>query len=65
MAAEGTPERVRVPDFKDKKLGKAIPYCVYDLKLDERYVNVGIDHDTPQFAVNSIRSWWQHLGSER
>ena len=38
---------------------------MYDLKLDEGYVNVGIDHDTAQFAVNSIRSWWQYLGSER
>jgi hypothetical protein len=62
---KGEPERVRVHDFKDKQLGKAIPYGVYDLKLDEGYVNVGIDHDTAQFAVNSIRSWWQHLGSER
>jgi len=61
----GRPERVRVHDFKDKQLGKAIPYGVYDLKLDEGYVNVGIDHDTAQFAVNSIRSWWQHLGAER
>jgi hypothetical protein len=61
----GQPERVRVHDFKDKQLGKAIPYGVYDLKLDEGYVNVGIDHDTAQFAVNSIRSWWQHLGAER
>jgi len=62
---KGTPERVRVHDFKDEQLGKAIPYGVYDLKLDQGYVNVGIDHDTAQFAVNSIRSWWQHLGSER
>jgi hypothetical protein len=62
---KGQPERVRVHDFKDKQLGKAIPYGVYDLKLDEGYVNVGIDHDTAQFAVNSIRSWWQHLGSKR
>ena len=62
---KGQPERVRVHDFKDKQLGKAIPYGVYDLKLDEGYVNVGIDHDTAQFAVASIRSWWQHLGKER
>jgi hypothetical protein len=62
---KGEPERVRVHDFKDKQLGKAIPYGVYDLKLDEGYVTVGIDHDTAQFAVNSIRSWWQHLGAER
>jgi transposase len=62
---KGQPELVRVHDFKDKQLGKAIPYGVYDLKLDEGYVNVGIDHDTAQFAVNSIRSWWEHLGKER
>jgi transposase len=62
---KGKPERVRVHDFKDKQLGKAIPYGVYDLRLDEGYVNVGIDHDTAQFAVNSIRSWWEHLGAER
>ena len=62
---KGEPERVRVHDFKDKQLGKAIPYGVYDMRLDEGYVSVGIDHDTAQFAVNSIRSWWQYLGSER
>ncbi len=62
---KGKPELVRVHDFKDKQLGKATPYGVYDLKLDEGYVSVGIDHDTAQFAVNSIRSWWQYLGSER
>ena len=51
MASEGQAERVRVHDFKDKQLGKAIPYGVYDLKLDEGYVSVGIDHDTAEFAV--------------
>jgi transposase len=62
---KGKPELVRMHDFKDKQLGKAIPYGVYDLRLDEGYVNVGIDHDTAQFAANSIRSWWEHLGAER
>jgi transposase len=62
---KGKPELVRVHDFKDKQLGKAIPYGVYDLRSDEGYVNVGIDHDTAQFAVNSIRSWWEYLGAER
>jgi DDE family transposase len=62
---KGTPERVRVHDFVDKQLGKAIPYGVYDLQLDEGYINVGIDHDTAQFAVNSIRRWWEHLGQPR
>ena len=62
---KGKPELVRVHDFKDKQLGKAIPYGVYDLRLDEGYVNVGIDHDTAQFAANSIRGWWEHLGRGR
>ena len=59
---KGEPERVRVHDFKDKQLGKAIPHGVYDIGSDQGWVTVGIDHDTAQFAVNSIRSWWQHLG---
>jgi len=62
---QGEPELVRVHDFKDKELGKAIPHGVYDIASDEGWVTVGIDHDTAQFAVNSIRSWWQHLGQER
>ncbi|MGH2834294.1 MAG: ISAzo13 family transposase [Solirubrobacteraceae bacterium] len=62
---KGEPELVRVHDFKDKQLGKAIPYGVYDVASNQGWVNVGIDHDTAQFAVNSIRSWWQHLGRER
>ncbi len=62
---KGEPELVRVHDFKDKQLGKAIPYGVYDLAANEGWVSVGIDHDTAQFAVNSIRSWWQHLGQQR
>jgi hypothetical protein len=59
---KGEPELVRVHDFKDKQLGKAIPYGVYDIAANRGWVNVGIDHDTAQFAVNSIRGWWQHLG---
>ena len=62
---KGEPERVRVHDFKDKELGKAIPHGVYDLAADVGWVSVGVDHDTSQFAVNSIRSWWQHLGQPR
>lgn len=62
---KGKPELVRVHDFKDPELGKAIPYGVYDIASDEGWVQVGIDHDTAQFAVNSIRAWWQHLGEER
>ena len=62
---KGEPVLVRSKNFKDKQLGKVNPYGVYDLKLDEKFVSVGIDADTAQFAVNSIRSWWKHLGSER
>ena len=62
---KGEPELVRTHDFKDKELGKAIPYGVYDLANNEGWVSVGIDHDTAAFAVASIRSWWKHLGAER
>jgi len=64
-APKGQPVEVRTKDFKDKQLGKVNPYGVYDLALDEGYVSVGIDADTAQFAVQSIRSWWQHLGHQR
>jgi len=56
---------VRGHDFKDKQLGHAIPYGVYDVKADEGWVSVGITRDTATFAVNSILSWWQHLGKAR
>jgi transposase len=62
---EGSPELVRTHDFKDKELGKAIPYGIYDLANDEGWVTVGIDHDTAQFAVASIKGWWEHLGKQR
>jgi len=62
---KGEPELVRVHDFKDKQLGKASPYGVYDIAADQGWVNVGVDHDTAQFAVNSIRGWWEHLGQSR
>jgi hypothetical protein len=62
---KGQPELVRVHDFKDKQLGKAIPHGIYDLASDQGWVTVGIDHDTAQFAVNSIRVWWQRLGHAR
>jgi len=62
---KGTPELVRTHDFKDPELGKAIPYGIYDLADDTGWVNVGIDHDTAQFAVASIQSWWERLGKQR
>ncbi len=62
---EGQPEEVRVHDFQDPTLGKAIPYGVYDLLNNQGWVSVGIDHDTAQFAVNSIRRWWRQMGRRR
>jgi hypothetical protein len=62
---EGEPEPVRVHDFLDKTLGKGIPYGVYDMLNNQGWVNVGIDHDTAQFAVNSIRRWWNQMGQSR
>ena len=62
---QGQPEEVRVHDFMDKTLGKAIPYGVYDLLNNQGWVSVGIDHDTAQFATNSIRRWWKEMGCRR
>jgi Rhodopirellula transposase DDE domain len=62
---QGNPENVRVHDFLDKTLGKAIPYGVYDMFNNQGWVSVGIDHDTAQFAVNSIRRWWSQMGQSR
>jgi hypothetical protein len=62
---QGEPEEVRVHDFLDKTLGKAIPYGVYDLLHNQGWVSVGIDHDTAQFATASIRRWWYEMGQER
>ena len=60
-----TPIKVKDHDFMDKALGKAIPYGVYDLSKNEGFVNVGCDHDTSVFAVESIRAWWYRMGKER
>jgi hypothetical protein len=62
---QGEPEPVRVHDFLDKTLGKGIPYGVYDMLNNQGWVSVGIDHDTAQFAVNSIRRWWNQMGQGR
>jgi hypothetical protein len=61
----GEPEEVRVHDFLDPTLGKAIPYGIYDIANNQGWVNVGINHDTAQFAVNSIRRWWRQMGQSR
>jgi hypothetical protein len=62
---KGEPEQVKVHDFPDPELGKAIPYGVYDLASNEGWVNVGITHDTAQFVAASIRRWWQEMGAQR
>ena len=59
---KGKPEEVLVHDFPGDALGKAIPYGVYDMARDEALVSVGSDHDTPAFAVASIRRWWTTMG---
>ena len=59
---KGEPVKVRVHDFIDKTLGKAIPYGVYDVTADAAWVNVGVDHDTAKFAVESIWQWWWRMG---
>ena len=58
----GAPENVRVYDFIDPELGKVAPYGVYDLTANTGWVSVGIDHDTAEFAVESIRRWWREMG---
>jgi len=59
---EGEPEQVQVHDFLDKKLGKAIPYGVYDVGQNQGWVSVGIDHDTARFAAEAIVRWWRRMG---
>lgn len=59
---QGSPEQVRVHDFIDKELGKAIPYGVYDVKQNCGWVSVGVDHDTSAFAVQTLRRWWYQMG---
>ena len=58
----GEPEEVRVHDFVDKALGKAIPYGVYDITKNQGWVSVGCDHDTAAFAVAAILRWWEQMG---
>jgi hypothetical protein len=60
---KGAPRRVNVHDFADQELGKAVPYGVYDVTANTGWVNVGTDADTGQFAVESIRRWWNAVGN--
>jgi len=59
---EGEPEPARTHDFKDKKLGKVVPYGVYDPTWNNAWVSVGINHDTAEFAAETIRRWWREMG---
>ena len=61
----GQPEEVRVHDFQDPALGKAIPYGVYDLANNQGWVSVGVHHDTARFAARTIGRWWADMGSRR
>lgn len=64
LRPKGDPEKVRVYDFEIPELGKVAPYGVYDQTLNAGWVNVGTDHDTATFAVESIRKWWLTMGQE-
>jgi hypothetical protein len=60
----GQPERVKVHDFPDEELGKGSPYGVSDMAANTGWVSVGVDHDTAEFAVETLRRWWHHRGHE-
>jgi len=64
-AKSGSPIVVKDHDFLDKEYGKAVPYGTYDIAYNEGFVNVGVSSDTAQFAVNSIRCWWNEMGRDR
>ena len=59
----GAPVLTNTHDFPSMAKGKAIPYGVYDIAANEAWVSVGMDHDTPVFAVNSVRAWWRKMGA--
>jgi hypothetical protein len=61
----GAPVLTSTHDFPDDAIGKAIPYGVYDVTVNKAWVSVGLDHDTPVFAVNSIRTWWKQMGARQ
>jgi Rhodopirellula transposase DDE domain len=65
LRPKGEPEPVRVHDFAIPELGKVAPYGVYDIAANAGWINLGINHDTAAFAVESIRRWWKELGQAR
>lgn len=62
---KGKPFKVNVYDYPSLSKGKATPYGAYDLQYNEGFVNVGMTHDTAEFAVNSILQWWRCMGKSR
>lgn len=64
LRPKGQPEAVRVHDFIDPELGRATPYGIYDIGRNAGWVSVGVDHDTAEFAVESIRRWWRSMGRQ-
>jgi transposase len=64
LRPKGDPEKVRVHDFIDKELGRATPYGIYDIGRNSGWVSVGVDHDTAEFAVETIRRWWRSMGQQ-
>jgi len=64
LRPKGKPEPVRVHDFIDKELGRAVSYGIYDVGLNSGWVSVGVDHDTVEFAVETIRRWWWTMGCQ-
>lgn len=64
LRPKGNPEKVRVHDFMIPELGKVAPYGIYDQTMNAGWVNVGTDHDTSAFAVQSIRLWWNSMGHQ-
>jgi transposase len=64
LRPKGDPEKVRVHDFLIPELGRANPYGIYDIGLNVGWVSVGVDHDTAEFAVESIRRWWRSMGQQ-
>ena len=63
LAPKGSPVEVEVYDFVDEKVGRATPYGIYDLGKNEAWVSVGISHDTAEFSVQTLRTWWREMGA--
>jgi len=64
LCEKGKPIKVNGHDFPDKKLGKVVPYGIYDIGKNKGWVSVGVSADTAEFAVNTIKTWWLKMGIE-